>query len=84
MIPAAQVSDPAAQLFSLNTQKIVRIKETVLVFSYPARGYLPVKSIWCDRMTETLITSLIDVDSLTKRGVTSQLKAFDVTEWQSH
>ena len=71
MIPAAQVSDPAAQLFSLNTQKIVRIKETVLVFSYPARGYPSVTSILCDRMTDTLITSLIDVDSLTQCRVTS-------------
>ena len=49
MIPAAQVSDPAAQLFSLNSQKILRIAEKA----------------WY---------------SLTQRGVTSQLKAFDVTE----
>ena len=44
-----------------------------LVFSYPARDYLSVTSILCDRMTDTvtLITSLIDVDSLTERRVTS-------------
>ena len=62
MIPAAQASDPAAQLFSLNSQKIVRIAETGLVFSFPAWGYLSVTTILCDRMTDTdtLITSLID------------------------
>ena len=82
MIPAAQVSDPAAQLFSLNSQKIVRIAETGLVFSFPAWGYLSVTTILCDRMTDTdtLITSLIDIDSLTERGVTSQLKLFYVIE----